>query len=197
MNGVPQQIFMCPEWLRHSEVYHCRWAMLGIVGIVGPEILGSAGLIPESTRINWWESGVIPAYGTSYDYWMDPWGLFWVEVIAMQFAELKRWQDYRYPGSQAKQWFLGLEGALHGAGNKYESAYPGGPFFNFMGMATKDDNDTKIMRTKEINNGRLAMVSCLGCAAQAVMTQKGPIANLTDHLSNPVGNNLLTNLTFH
>lgn len=64
-----------------------------------------------------------------------------------------------------------------------------------MGMATEDNEDTRTMRTKEINNGRLAMVAMLGLAAQAVMTHKGPVHNLLDHLSNPVGNNLLTNLT--
>ena len=40
----------------------------------------------------------------------------------MQFAELKRWQDFRHPGSQGKQYFLGLEQVLQGSGNP---AYPG------------------------------------------------------------------------
>ena len=34
----------------------------------------------------------------------------------MQFAELKRWQDYRHPGSQGKQYFLGMENAFNGSG---------------------------------------------------------------------------------
>jgi hypothetical protein len=55
-------------------------------------------------------------------YWTDPWSLFFVEVILVQFAELKRWQDYRYPGSQGKQYFLGLEKVLGGSGNP---SYPG------------------------------------------------------------------------
>lgn len=46
MNKVPQQIFMRPEWLRHSEVFHCRWAMLGVVGCLAPEGLGMMGLVP-------------------------------------------------------------------------------------------------------------------------------------------------------
>jgi hypothetical protein len=72
-------------------------------------------------------------------YWTDPWSLFFVEVILVQFAELKRWQDYRHPGSQGKQYFLGLEKVLGGSGNP---SYPGtiprqrtnwgtGPFFSF------------------------------------------------------------------
>jgi hypothetical protein len=45
--------------------------------------------------------------------------------------------------------------------------YPGGPFFNFMGLANggPDDPATKTMRTKEVNNGRLAMIAMLGFAA--------------------------------
>ena len=36
------------------------------------------------------------------------------------------------------------------------------------------------------------MIACLGMAAQGVMTKEGPYANLLAHLSDPVGNNLLT-----
>ena len=40
----------------------------------------------------------------------------------------------------------------------------------------------RALQTNEIRNGRLAMIACLGCAAQGVMTQKGPFANLLEHL---------------
>lgn len=49
------------------------------------------------------------------------------------------------------------------------------------------------MRTKEINNGRLAMISMLGFAAQASITGKTPVQNLLDHISDPLNNNLLAN----
>lgn len=42
----------------------------------------------------------------------------------MQFAELRRWQDFRNPGSQGKQYFLGLEEVLKGSG---DPSYPGQP----------------------------------------------------------------------
>lgn len=68
----------------------------------------------------------------------------------------------------------------------------GGPVFNFMGMA-KDGEAQKTMRLKEIKNGRLAMIACFGFGAQAVLTGKGPVENLTDHLSSPFSENMLAN----
>ena len=42
-------------------------------------------------QVLWWKSGLIPPLGTyQKGYWMDPFSLFWVEVILVQFAELKR-----------------------------------------------------------------------------------------------------------
>ena len=77
--------------LWRSEVIHARWAMLGAAGIIAPEILSNAGVIPQSVdQVLWWRSGLIPPLGVSQDYWTDPFSLFFVEVIAMQFAELKR-----------------------------------------------------------------------------------------------------------
>ena len=38
------------------------------------------------------------------------------------------------------------------------------------------------LKTNEIRNGRLAMIACLGMAAQGVMTGKGPFENLLTHL---------------
>jgi light-harvesting complex I chlorophyll a/b binding protein 3 len=57
--------------------------------------------------------------------------LFWIEAIMMNFAELKRWQDFKNPGSQGKQYFLGLEAVFSGSGNP---AYPGGQWFNMFNL---------------------------------------------------------------
>ena len=70
----------------------------------------------------WFKSGVIPPAGTYDGYWADPYTLFLVEIIAMQFAELRRLQDFRFPGSMGKQYFLGLERVMGGSG---DPAYPG------------------------------------------------------------------------
>jgi hypothetical protein len=105
---------------------------------------------------------VIPPAGTYSNYWTDPYTLFLIEVVAMQFAELKRLQDFRFPGSQGKQYFLGLEKIFEGSGNP---AYPGGPFFNLFNLG-KTEAELKTLKLKEIKNGRLAMLACFGFGAQ-------------------------------
>ena len=122
--------------------------MLGAAGCIAPEILASAGAIPQSpSEVLWFKSGVIPPAGTyERGYWADPFSLFWLEVVAMQFAELKRWQDYRHPGSQGKQYFLGMENAFNGSG---DPAYPGGPWFNLFNLG-KTEADMKVLKTKEV-----------------------------------------------
>merc|ERR1712224_740709 len=178
-----------PSWLQYAEVIHARWAMLGAAGCIAPEFLGKIGVIPAETAIPWFKSGVIPPAGNYDHYWSDPYTTFFVEVILMQFAELRRWQDYRNPGSQGKQYFLGLEKIFEGSG---DPAYPGGPFFNMLGLG-KTETDMNDLKLKEIKNGRLAMLAMLGFGAQAVLTGKGPFENLVEHLADPVNCNILTN----
>lgn len=48
--------------------------------------------------MRWFESGVIPPAGSYDGYWADPYTLFFIEVVAMQFAELRRLQDFRSAG---------------------------------------------------------------------------------------------------
>ncbi len=178
--------FVNPQWLAYSEVIHGRWAMLGVAGIVAPEILGGMGVIPESTGLVWFTSGAIPPQGT-FDYWANPMTIFWVNMCMMNFAEIKRGQDYWYPGSQAETPLLGWEKGFGGSGNP---AYPGGKWFNPFNLG-KDDMAT--MQKKEVKNGRLAMMAFLGCMVQAAVTGEGPWKNICDHVADPFGANMLAN----
>jgi hypothetical protein len=94
--------FVTPQWLAYSEVIHARWAMLGAAGCLAPEALAAMGVTPAETGVVWFKSGVIPPAGTYDGYWTDPYSLFLIEIVAMQFAELKRLQDFRFPGSQVR-----------------------------------------------------------------------------------------------
>jgi light-harvesting complex I chlorophyll a/b binding protein 3 len=181
--------FIDPNWLPYAELINGRWAMLGAAGMIAPEILGAVGLIPEQTRLVWFKSGVIPPLGT-YDYWADPYALFVLEIVLVGFAEHRRAQDYYKPCYGSKTPLLGLEKFLGGSG---DPKYPGGPFFNFAGFG-KDEASLKVLKTKEVKNARLAMLACLGYFIQAIFTGVGPFQNLLDHLSDPVNNNVLTNL---
>jgi light-harvesting complex I chlorophyll a/b binding protein 3 len=181
--------FIDPKWLQYGEVFNGRWAMLGAAGMIAPEILGSFGIGP---KIIWFQSGVIPPLGT-YEYWADPYALFVAEIALLGFAEHRRAQDYYSPGYAPKTPLLGIEKLVPGSG---DPIYPGGPVFNFAGFG-KTDAELHKYKTNEIRNGRLAMLACLGYFIQAIFTGVGPYQNLLDHLSDPVNNNILTNLKIH
>lgn len=181
--------FVSPEWLAYSELIHARFAMIAIAGVAAPEVLGRAGVIPAETALPWFQSGVIGPTSVGFEYWADPYSLFLGQVVMIGFAEFRRWGDYNNPGSMSKQDFMGMEKMFEGSG---DPKYPGGPFFNLWNYG-KDEKELKVLKNKEIKNGRLAMMGMLGVYVQAANTGVGPVQNLIDHISNPFGANIFTN----
>ncbi|QDZ20139.1 light-harvesting protein of photosystem I [Chloropicon primus] len=166
-------------WFQQAELQHARWAMVGAAGILVPELLGS--------KVLWTEAGA-----QSYAI---PWqGLLGVQLFMMGWAESRRWEDIRQPGSQNKG---SIYTSLSWADEGNDLGYPGGDFFDPLRYQFKFDKNPELMkefREKEIKNGRLAMVSLVGFAAQTFVTGKGPIQCWLDHIADPGHQTLFQNM---
>jgi light-harvesting complex I chlorophyll a/b binding protein 4 len=103
----------------------------------------------------------------------------------MHFVEVRRWMDIKKHGSVNDDPIF-----KSNAVPNPEPGYPGGPF-DPLGFSKGNFSELKV---KELKNGRLAMIAFMGFVIQAQATGKNPIANLTDHLSNPFGNNITANI---
>merc|ERR1711933_163482 len=152
------------EWLREAELQHCRWAMLGVAGIlVGEVVRPEISFYSAPKRLE----GTLPIAMPN---------LLAIEFILMHFVEIQRWMDLRNKGISAED-----STSVFSFIKSQEVGYPGG-IFDPLGMSKKDLN---VLKTKEIKNGRLAMISFVGFIAQEEVTGLNPLAALRIHLDSP------------
>ena len=104
--------------------------------------------------------------------------------------------DFGFPLAALIGWQVVVMGAAENA--RYKGFMETGSMSGFLNKFPFDPFNVKKldkdMEVKEIKNGRLAMISMFGFLGQAGITNEGPIANLSHHLADPGGCNILTNV---
>jgi len=134
-------------FFREVELKHGRVAMLASLGI----------LVGEQFHPLFGGNIDVPSY---IAFQQTPLQVFWPAVLcAIAIPEIVSINTFQEPDGTHDVWFT----------IKHDHQ-PGDLGFDPLGLKPKDANEMKIMQTKELNNGRLAMIAAAGMIAQELAT---------------------------
>ena len=177
------------NWYRQAELQHARWAMLGCFGVLVQE-----NVYPDM----FWYNAALPENLPGTPYLPDGVNLaalLGIQFLLMHYVEVRRWQDYKQPGSVNQDPIFKDYSVPN-----VEVGYPGGGFFDPLGFARDSlqgrpgtSASFKTLQLKELKNGRLAMVAFDGFTLQAQVTGKNPQQNLVDHFADPENQTIVQN----
>jgi hypothetical protein len=144
---------------REAELTHGRVAMLATVGfLVGEKVEGSSFLFDASIK------------GPAITHLTQVPVIFWgVLAIAIGASEIKRAEI---------GWVDPAEVPVDQPGLLRDNYTPGDIGFDPLGLKPSDPEEYEIMATKELQNGRLAMLAAAGFMAQELVDGKGIIEHL-------------------
>merc|ERR1712045_888532 len=144
---------------REAELAHGRVSMLAVVGfLVGEKVEGSSFLFDASI------SGPAITHITQVP------DCFWAVIIAFIGA---------YEATRAEMgWVDPSDCPVDQPGILKDDYMPGDLKFDPLGLRPEDEEEFKIMQTKELQHGRLAMLAAAGFLAQEAVDGKGIIEHL-------------------